>query len=340
MKQTYKNGLTALWLIILIALPIIVSVIALCIGTFEITPGDILSSLFSKITGEGSLNPRIEYILWDNRLPRILLALLVGAGLSISGCAFQSLFANPLATPDTLGVASGASFGAALALLFGFSFLGIQLFSMAMGLLAVVLTVISGTGRSKHSFSGVVLGGIMIGSLFSALIALVKYTADTESQLPAIEYWLMGSFNSASYESLAVGAIPIIFGITVLLLLRWRMNLVVLSDDEAISSGVNIKILRAVIIVCATMITASCVSMSGQVGWIGLLVPHMCRMKFGNNHTSILPASALFGAGFMVVVDTLARTISSAGLPLSVLTAIIGAPFFILLMRKTNGLGN
>ncbi len=340
MKRKNNKRLSIFWIIILIILPVAVSVIALGTGTFKITPGEIIDSIIAKFTNTISENPRIEYVLWNNRFPRIILALLVGAGLSVSGCVFQSLFSNPLATPDTLGVASGSSFGAALALLFGFNLLGIQILSFTMGLAAVLLTVISGTGRNRHGLGGVVLGGIMIGSLFSALITLVKYTADTESQLPAIEYWLMGSFNSADYESLLLGAPIILFGITILLLIRWRLNLLPLNDDEAASSGVNIKLLRLIVILCATMITASCVSMSGQVGWIGLLVPHMCRMKFGNNHVTILPVCVLFGSAFMVVVDTLARTITSAGLPLSVLTAIIGAPFFIMLMRKTEGFGN
>ena len=339
MKKDLGSKSTLIW-IILAVLPVIVSIIALGTGTFKIEVNDIISSLTTKISGGIPENPRIEYILWNNRLPRILLALLVGTGLSVSGCVFQSLFSNPLATPDTLGVASGSSFGAALALLFGFNLLGIQIMSFIMGLCAVILTVLSGTERSKNGLSGVVLGGIMIGSLFSALITFVKYTADTESQLPAIEYWLMGSFNSASYESLAIGAPVILLGVIILILLRWRLNLLPLNDDEAKSSGVNIKLLRTVVILSATLITASCVSMSGQVGWVGLLVPHICRMMFGNNHLRVLPACALFGASFMVVVDTLARTITTAGLPLSVLTAIIGAPFFIVLMRKTEGFGN
>ncbi len=340
MKKKNRGKLSLFWISILIVLPIIVSIIALGTGTFKVTPDEILSSIISKFTDSVEENARIEYILWHNRLPRILLALLVGAGLSVSGCVFQSLFSNPLATPDTLGVASGSSFGAALSLLFGFNLPGIQIMSFVMGLTAVILTVIAGTGKNKQGLGGVVLGGIMIGSLFSALITLVKYTADTESQLPAIEYWLMGSFNSASYESLSLGIPVILIGIFVLLLLRWRLNLLPLSDDEIISSGVNVRLLRTIVIICATMITASCVSMSGQVGWVGLLVPHICRMKFGNNHVKILPACALFGSAFMVIVDTLARTITSAGLPLSVLTAIIGAPFFIILMRKTQGFGH
>lgn len=336
-KNKYKSGLEFKWLVILILLPIIASLASLCIGRISISPFDTVKSAVANIFGGEMLEPLIETTLWKLRLPRILLALLTGAGLSVSGCAFQSLFSNPLATPDTLGVASGASFGAALGLLFGFEILGIQIMSFTLGLTAVVLTVISGTGRGKHRMSSVVLAGIMIGSLFSALISLVKFTADTESELPAITYWLMGSLDSASFRTLAIGAPAIIIGILILYLIRWRMNLLPLSDEEATASGVNIKLLRAITVICATLITASCVSMCGQVGWVGLLVPHICRMKFGNNHLKLIPSSILFGSAFMVAVDTAARSITASSLPISILTAIIGAPFFIILMRKSDG---
>lgn len=335
-KKT-QGGLSAVWLMILIILPIAASLASLCIGRISISPFEVINSAAAKIFGGEKLAPLIETTLWRLRLPRILLALLAGAGLSVSGCAFQSLFSNPLATPDTLGVASGASFGAALGLIFGFGILGVQVMSFLLGITAVVLTVITGIGKGRQGMNGVVLAGIMIGSLFSALISLVKFTADTESELPAITYWLMGSLDSASYRTLMLGAPSIIIGLLVLFLIRWRMNLLPLSEEEATASGVNIKLLRAVTILCATMITASCVSMCGQVGWVGLLVPHICRMKFGNNHLRLVPASILFGAAFMVAVDTIARSVTASSLPISILTAIIGAPFFIVLMRKSDG---
>jgi iron complex transport system permease protein len=262
--------------------------------------------------------------------------LLVGAGLSVAGCAFQGLFSNPLATPDTLGVASGASFGAVLGLLLGFDLIGVQIIAVLMGLAAIGLTYLAGAGHDMR-VNTVVLAGIMIGSLFNALISLVKYLADAESQLPAITYWLMGSLSSTGYQSLAMCAPVIMLGIVVLVLLRWRLNLLPLSDDEARASGTNIQLLRMVTAISAAMITAACISLCGQVGWVGLLVPHICRMKFGNNNMSIIPASISFGAAFMVLVDTAARTISPAEIPVSVLTAIIGAPFFIVLMRKSGG---
>ena len=177
----------------------------------------------------------------------------------------------------------------------------------------------------------------MMGSLFSALLSLVKYVADPESQLPAITYWLMGSLGGKSYETLAVGAPFIVIPAAVLFLLRWKMNLLTLPEDEALALGVNIKALRLITVACATAMTASCVSMCGQVGWIGLLVPHMCRMKLGTNHLSLVPASICVGAGFMVLVDAAARSLSAAEIPISILTALVGAPFFILLMRRNGG---
>ena len=325
-----KGNLSTRWCIVLWLLPLITAAVCLGMGRIGISPAEILAALggnASKITA---------MTLWNLRLPRILLAALVGAGLGTAGCAFQSLFANPLATPDTLGVASGASFGAVVGILLGLPLLGIQLLALVMGGAAVALTWLAGSGRQKN-LSTIVLSGIMMGSLFNALVSLVKYVADAESQLPAITYWLMGGLQNAAYETLLLGAPPIVLGIAILFLLRWRMNLLPLSEDEAKASGVNITALRAVTVVCATMITASCVSMCGQVGWVGLLIPHICRMKFGSNHLSLLPASVSFGAAFMIMVDTLARSASAQEIPVSILTAIIGAPFFVYLMRRSGG---
>ncbi|MBQ6314816.1 MAG: iron ABC transporter permease [Mogibacterium sp.] len=325
------------WKIILILLPFAAALIALGIGRMQIAPGEVLDVLRTRLTGGSFTDMAVEKTVMQLRLPRIILAALVGAGLSVSGCAFQSLFANPLATPDTLGVASGASFGAALGILMGFDLVGVQFVGMIMGGAAVTLTWLAGSGKDRGGLSYIVLSGIMIGSLFSALVSLIKYVADEESQLPAITYWLMGGLDKASFRTLSFGAPVIIAGIVMFFLIRWRMNLLPLSDDEAKASGVNIRALRAATVVAATVITASCVSMCGQVGWVGLLIPHMCRMLFGNNHLSIIPASVSFGAVFMIAVDTVARSISAAEIPVSILTAIIGAPFFIMLMRRSGG---
>ena len=328
-----KTGkLSIRWQILLLILPLLTGFVCLCIGRISIP----LSEVLGTFTGNPQISTMTRMTIWNLRLPRILLAALAGAGLSAAGCAFQSLFANPLATPDTLGVASGASFGAALGLLLGMPLLGVQLTALLMGGAAVALTWLAGSGKTK-GLSTVVLAGIMMGSLFNAMVSLVKFIADEESQLPAITYWLMGGLNNAAFKTLVMGAPPILIGILVLYLLRWRMNLLPLSEDEARSSGVNITVLRGITVICATMVTASCVSMCGQVGWVGLLVPHMCRMKFGSNHLSLLPASISFGAVFMIIVDTVARSACPQEIPISILTAIIGAPFFIILMRKSGG---
>jgi len=335
-KRTLAGSLSWEAKAVLVLFPVAAIIAAMAIGRMSISPVDVIQSIMNQFGGNFEISKQTDVVIWTIRFPRILLAILVGAGLSVAGCAFQSMFSNPLATPDTLGVASGASFGAALGLLLGFNLIGVQFLALCCGIAAVILTWLAGSGRSS-SMNTVVLAGIMIGSLFTALVSLVKYVADVESQLPAITYWLMGSLSSASMNSLALGAPLIIAGILILFVLRWRLNILPLSEDEAKATGTNIRLLRGVTVVCATAITASCVSMCGQVGWVGLLIPHMCRMKFGNNHMSLLPASISVGAAFMVIVDTIARSASAAEIPISILTAIIGAPFFIILMRRSGG---
>ena len=324
------------WRVLFLLLPVVAGLLALGIGRISFSPADVLGAIGDVCSGEADMSALLHRTLWRLRLPRILLAALAGAGLSAAGCAFQSLFANPLATPDTLGVASGSSFGAALGLLLGLNLIGVQCTALAMGGAAVALTWLAGSGKGR-GMSTIVLAGIMMGSVFTALVSLVKFVADEESQLPAITYWLMGGLQNAAYETLLLGAPPILLGIGVLWLLRWRMNLLPLGEDEALSCGVNMSLLRIITVVCATMMTASCVSMCGQVGWVGLLVPHVCRMKFGSNHLSLLPASVSAGAAFLIAVDTVARSVSAQEIPISILTAIVGAPFFIILMRRKGG---
>lgn len=334
MKKNKPYGvLNAHQHILLIIIPLIALIAALGIGRMYIPISDVTTSIKAKLFGGTGLSKQMEIVLWNIRFPRILLSFVVGAGLSVSGCAFQSLFGNPLASPDTLGVASGASFGAALGILLGFDLIGIELCAIVTGLLAMCLTYVSAKGR-QSSVSTIVLAGIMIGSLFSALVSLVKIMADSETQLPSITYWLMGSLQSASYDSLALGTPAIIVAIVILYLIRYRLNVLVLSDDEAKSTGINLRVLQIITVLCVSAISASCVALCGQVGWVGLLVPHICRMRFGNNHLSLIPTSISFGATFLVVVDTLARTLSASEIPISILTAIIGAPFFIILLRR------
>ena len=318
--------------ILLVLFPFAVLIIGLAVGRIGIGIDDVFGAIGRLFSGQEAAGMN-DVVIRSMRLPRLLLSALAGAGLAVSGAIFQGLFSNPLATPDTLGVASGSGFGAVLAMLLGFNMTGIQLLAVAFGIIAVLMTALFGKTAPEDRIN-MVLAGIMVGSLFSALISLVKFTADTESQLPAITYWLLGGMDGAGYGTLALGAPPIIICLVFFFLIRYRTNLLPLNEDEARSMGVNIKKLRAFCIVGATMITASCVSMCGQVGWVGLIVPHFCRMVFGSNNVKLIPASISIGAGFMMIVDTLARTVSPKEIPISVLTAIIGAPFFILMLRK------
>ncbi len=320
----------------IILAPFITAVLCLGIGRYHLDPAETLRVLFSPFSGYLP-EPAAISVIFNVRLPRILLALFVGAGLSVAGASFQSLFGNPLATPDTLGVVYGASFGAAMTLLFTHNMLLVQAAALATGLLALLFTTSISRLRGKTSIIMVVLSGMVVSSLFQALVSLVKYVADHDEQLPAITYWLMGSMSRSSMSGIILGLPIILAGIIILILMRWRLNILSLQEDEAQSLGINVKRLRLAVMVASTMITASCVSLCGQVGWVGLLIPHAARMLYGSDNRRIIPVSVGLGSSFMVVIDTFARAATAAEIPVSILTALIGAPFFILLLRKTGG---
>ena len=316
--------------------PFLAALVCLGIGRYELTVFETLEAIYDAVSG-ASVDATVQSVLFKVRLPRIILALLVGAGLAVAGTSFQSLFSNPLATPDTLGVATGASFGAVIALLLCNNSVVVQLSALGFGLLSLAITCLVSKMNGRSSIIMVVLSGMVVSSIFQALVSLVKYTADTEEKLPAITYWLMGSMSRATTSALLIGAPFIIVGIIILFALRWRLNILSLNEDEAKSLGVNVKKLRVLVMIAATMVTASCVSMCGQVGWVGLLVPHAARMIYGSDNKKLIPAGIGMGATFMIVIDTIARAATSAEIPVSILTALIGAPFFVLLLRKTGG---
>lgn len=319
-------------------MPLITALVCIGIGRYSMSIGESFSVLWNTFTGAtGSISPQAYSVVIRIRLPRILLAILCGSGLAVSGAAFQALFTNPLATPDTLGVAAGTSFGAALALLLKLPALGVQVVALLFGLSAVLLSYSISKTRGRTTIIMIVLSGIIIASMFDAFVSLIKYVADPEDQLPAITYWLMGSLARISYKGLAMGAPFIVAGVVVIFVLRWKLNILSLNEDEARSMGIHVKILRLCIIVAATMITGSSVAMCGQVGWVGLLIPHICRMIFGGNNRRLIPVSMSLGAAFLLIIDTTARAATAAEIPVSILTSTIGAPFFILLLRKTGG---
>lgn len=315
----------------------LVMVLRLMLGRYTLTIGDIYNAAWYRLYGLSFGEP-VDSVVFNLRLPRILLAALAGAGLASAGTAFQGIFGNPLATPDTLGVTAGTSVGAVSALILNFSLVGVQLLSFVAGIVTVVVTtLIARNKRGGTSVVMLILSGVMVGALASAIMSILKYTADPNNKLPQITYWLMGSLSGASMRTLALGAPFIVVGSAVIFLMRWRLNILALGDDEARAAGMNVPRARGIIIVAATLITAAVVSMCGQVGWVGLLIPHCARMICGNNNRFVVPVGTVLGAIFLVVIDTLARSSMESEIPISVLTAIIGAPFFIYLLRRTGG---
>ena len=273
-----------------------------------------------------------QSIVINIRLPRIAAAALVGAALAVAGAAYQGMFRNPMVSPDILGASTGAGFGAALAILLGLSYSGITTLSFVFGMAAVLIAWLVSKSSRIQTTIAMVLAGVMVSSLFSAGTSFVKLVADTQSQLPAITYWLMGSLSSIKTADLHFAAIPILLGLIPLFLLRWRINLLTVSEAEARSMGIETGRLRLLVIFCATLMTSASVSISGMIGWVGLAIPHFCRLIFGQDYRRLIPCSALMGATFLMLVDNISRTISTAEIPLGILTAFIGAPVFLYLI--------
>ena len=310
--------------------------VALFEGRYFIAPGEIGKILSAGPYG-GAQDSMAVSVVWNLRLPRTLLNVLVGAGLAIAGASYQGIFKNPLVSPDVLGVSSGAAFGAAFGILLsGVNQLATVL-ALIFGILSVFMTYSLSKLRGESSTLSLVLSGMIISAVFSALILLIKYVADPYDKLPAITYWLMGSFSNASYSNLKLVGVPILVGIVGLLLLRWRINILSLGDEEAYSLGINPVRTRLVIIAMATFVTASCVTVTGVIGWVGLVIPHICRMLVGEDHKNLLPASCIVGAIFMIIVDIIARSATAAEIPIGILTALVGAPFFALLFKTSKG---
>lgn len=321
---------------ILIFFPLVCGLIGLSVGRMDIKISEIIL-FFKNLIGGGQVDPLMESLIINIRLPRVLTALIVGGGLTAAGIAFQALFSNPLATPDILGVTSAASLGAVLGIILSLGTMGIQVLAMVFGLLSILITI-NLVKRDETSMIMLVLAGIIVSSLANALASLLKYTADPMDKLPQITYWLMGSFGRTSYKNLALAGPLILISIFVIYKMRWSLNLLSLSEDEARSLGINVKKTRLIFILAATLITASSVSICGQIGWIGLIIPHLVRLMVGSNNLYTLPLGISFGAGFMVLIEALSRTVSVIELPISILTAIIGAPIFIILMRRSGGI--
>jgi iron complex transport system permease protein len=276
-----------------------------------------------------------DSIVWEIRMPRVGVAMLVGAALAAAGTAYQHLFRNPLVAPDTLGVSSGAALGAVLGIFLGAGVVAIETAAFAGGLAAVGAVMLIASRLEAHEpLVTLILTGIVVASLLGAAISLLKYLADPYNELPAITFWLMGSFASASRQEVASLVPAVALALVVLVALAWRINLLALPEDEARALGVNTRRLRAIVIAAATLATSASVAVSGIVGWVGLVVPHMARLVVGPEFSRLLPVAALFGAMFMLLIDTIARTMASIEIPPGILTAVVGTPVFIALLAR------
>jgi iron complex transport system permease protein len=308
---------------------------ALALGPYPLSFADVVHALGRLAGTDGGVVTPGEIVLMRVRLPRVAADVLVGAALAGAGAAYQTLFRNPLVSPDILGVATGSGLGAVGGILLALPVIGIQGLAFAMGLATVAMVYLIAAALRGHDRTLVlVLSGVVIGSLAGACISLVKILADPYDQLPAITFWLLGSLAGIKLADLAVAAPLVLVGLVPLVLLRWRIGVLSLGDDEARALGVDVPRLRVLVIAAATLMTASVVAISGVIGWVGLMMPHIARMLAGPNFARLLPVAMLLGAAFILMVDTLARTMARIETPIGILTAVVGAPFFLWLLAR------
>lgn len=311
------------------------AVVSLCAGKYSVSAGETISILGRAIFHKDqTADPMKVNVVLGLRLPRVLASALVGAALSLSGACYQGIFKNPLVSPDFLGVSSGACIGAALAILLGLGAGLISAFAFAGGILAVLISASVAAVMKNRSDIVLVLSGIIVGSLMSSILGFVKFAADPDTQLASITYWTMGSFAYVSAKELSAAALVIIVPAAVLLAMSWWIDVLSLGEEEAKTLGADVKRLRALAIVCATLLTAASVCLAGTIGWVGLVIPHLSRMLIGAGSRRLLPVSCLAGASFMLLVDTLTRTVGAVEMPVSIMTGIIGAPFFLWLLYR------
>lgn len=324
-------------LIVLVILLVLSILLSFTVGRYSIPVAQLAEIFYRKLLRLPATWPdTVETVLFHVRIPRILAALMIGAALAASGAAYQGLFKNPMVSPDILGASAGAGFGAAAAILLSLGPAGVQISSFLSGIGAVALTYLIGTmvGNRNNTVLVLVLGGMVVSTMFSSFTSITKYVADTDDKLPAITFWLMGGLSSAGSRDVLTLLIPLTLGMTPIFLLRWRLNVLSFGEEEAQAMGIDTKKTRLIMIVCATLLTASAVSVSGMIGWVGLVIPHIARLLAGPNYRTLLPVSILAGGIFLLLVDDVARCLFSIEIPLGILTSLIGAPFFIYLLFR------
>jgi iron complex transport system permease protein len=310
-----------------------VIVVSFAAGRYPVPVGDLLRYLLTGAYDDVNL----PIVVWHVRSPRIIMAILAGGALSVSGAVYQGLFRNPMVSPDILGVSAGAGFGASLAIVLLAGLVGVQVSAFAVGLVAVFvsLSVSRLLGLNHDRILMLVLSGMMVGALFNALIMLMKYVADSESKLPEITFWLMGSLTGVTLHDIKYILPVVLISLIPLWLNAWKLNILSFGEEEARTLGVNTRQLRIVSIACASLLTASIVSVTGIIGWVGLIIPHFARFIVGPDHRRLIPASFFAGASFLLLVDDLSRTVTTLEIPLGVITSFVGAPLFFLVLRIT-----
>ncbi|QGZ99214.1 FecCD family ABC transporter permease [Dehalobacter restrictus] len=332
-EEQKKHGKRVL-VCLMIALPVCL-VLYVSLGKYYVPFRDILAAIASMWDQQADISPKIAIIL-NSRIARALGAILAGAALATAGAAYQGIFRNPLASPAVLGAPAGASFGAALGILLAAGDTGVQLLSFLFGLGAVLATyfISKSVGKRGDSLILLLLIGMVVSAFFTSLVALTQYLADPESQLPAITYWLMGGLTDVSFHDIRVAVIPIALGIIVLMLSRWNLNVMALGDEEALSLGVDAAKARWPVIIFATLISSAAISVCGTVGWVGLVIPHIARALVGANYRIMLPVATVMGGIYLLVMDLMARSLFAIEVPLGVVTALVGGPFFIGILLK------
>ncbi len=322
----------------LAGLVVVLASVSLVLGPYHLTWGDVFAALYAPLGGipEAPLSRLHHTVIWGIRLPRVLLVLLVGLALPVTGATYQGVFRNPLVDPFILGVASGASFGAGLALLLPGFPASLQVGAFAGGLIAVGLAYGVAQHDSRESVASLLLAGVVTNALFQAALSTVKYLSDDQA-LRAIVFWAMGGFYNASWTDVAIATPVVVLGVLVLWAAAWRLNVLSVGDDEARALGVDPRRVRPLLVIVATLVTATCVSLSGVVAWVGLMVPHAVRRLVGADHRVLVPASALAGAAFLLVCDNIARMATHAELPIGIITSLVGAPYLLVLARGRGG---
>lgn len=340
--ETAENMLSdhvPLWVKIMLPVGLLgIILVSFALGQYPVGPAQLAEGIVRHFNGVISTHDELslDKIIFNIRIPRILLVVLVGAALASAGAAFQGMFRNPLVSPDLLGASAGASLGACIGLLIGLNTIVTQLLAFAGGLLAVGMAVFLNKMVKYDKLLGLVLGGILVSTLFQAGTSIVKLCADVNDKLPSITYWLMGSFAGANQSDLAVAIIPMAIGFVLLMLERWKLNVMSLGEEEARALGINTGRARFLVIVAATLLTSVSVAVSGVIGWIGLVIPHLARAIVGPNYRKLLPASMLLGSAYLLIVDDVARCLLTMEIPIGILTAILGVPFFAIIFHHNS----